>query len=218
MKVGEIIKKLQEYGEAGKKMFLTSSFQTHSIPLLHIVQQSGIPVEILFINTGFHFPETLTFKREISDLLNLNCTDVQSYIPKILQRDEEQQFYFISDPDYCCYLNKTQPVEAYLKSHDIWINGIRAEQSAQRKVMSVEQATPFRAIRFHPVLDWTAKDIYQYRKTFNLPEHPLETKGYLSIGCEPCTRKFDFSDERNGRWFGMKKTECGLHTDLVKNK
>lgn len=218
MKVGEIIKQLQVYEESGKKMFLTSSFQTHSIPLLHIVKQSGISVEILFINTGFHFPETLTFKQEISDLLNLNCTDVQSYIPKILQRDEEQQFYFISDPDYCCYLNKTQPVEAYLKSHDIWINGIRAEQSEQRKAMSVVQATPFRAIRFHPVLDWTSKDIYQYRKTFNLPEHPLESKGYLSIGCEPCTRKFDFSDERTGRWFGMKKTECGLHTDLVKNK
>lgn len=79
----------------------------------------------------------------------------------------------------------------------------------------MEQATPFRAIRFHPMLDWNQKMIYQYLKENKIPKHPLEAKGYFSIGCEPCTRKFDIN-ARGGRWFGLNKTECGLNTDLVK--
>jgi len=75
---------------------------------------------------------------------------------------------------------------------------------------------PFGTLRYHPMLDWNNKEIFYYRKLFELPSHPLEDKGYMSIGCEPCTRKVDpDGDERQGRWFGMKKTECGLHTDLI---
>lgn len=82
--------------------------------------------------------------------------------------------------------------------------------------MKVEQQGPFDIIRFHPMLDWSAKQIYEYRMLHQLPEHPLDKKGYQSIGCVPCTRKFDMSNERSARWFGMNKTECGLHTDLIK--
>ncbi|NNC82497.1 MAG: phosphoadenosine phosphosulfate reductase family protein, partial [Flavobacteriales bacterium] len=67
---------------------------------------------------------------------------------------------------------------------------------------------------FHPLLYWTDKDIYQYRMAHDLPEHPLEQKGYFSIGCEPCTIRIDTSSGRDGRWFGMNKTECGLHLEL----
>ena len=107
---------------------------------------------------------------------------------------------------------------AYLKvhEHDIWINGVRADQSATRKAMQVEQPAPHNTMRFHPMLDWTSKMIYEYQKEFNLPRHKLESQGYLSIGCEPCTRKFDLEmQEREARWFGMNKTECGLHTALI---
>jgi len=185
------------------------------LPLLHIVSKSEIPVDVLFINTGFHFPETITFRDKIAKEFGINIIDVRSQIPKNLQRNSDGQFYFATEPDYCCQLNKTQPLEPYLKQYDIWINGIRADQNANRKNMEVEQDAPHDTIRFHPILDWNSKMIYEYRKQFNLPEHPLEVKGYLSIGCEPCTRKFDINDERSGRWFGMNKTECGLHTDLA---
>src|SRR5690606_38040739 len=125
------------------------------------------------------------------------------------------QFYFTSDPDRCCFLNKTQPMEPLLIGYDVWINGIRADQNANRKDMLSEQPASHGAVRFHPMLDWSGKKIFEYINEHNLPRHPLEDKGYMSIGCEPCTRKIDLSNDRSGRWFGMNKTECGLHTDLV---
>jgi phosphoadenosine phosphosulfate reductase len=126
------------------------------------------------------------------------------------------QLLFTSDPDHCCYLNKTQPVDAILLSHDVWINGVLADQSATRAAMKVEQPAKHSCIRFHPMLDWNAKMIWQYQKEHNLPKHPLEEKGFISIGCEPCTRKLDPEmQEREARWFGMNKVECGLHTDLI---
>jgi phosphoadenosine phosphosulfate reductase len=216
MNVEGINHQLEKYRSLGKKMFVTSSFQTQSIPLLHILSNVGKDIDVLFINTGFHFPETITFRNEVVAAFGLNVIDVRPSVPKIQQKDGEGQLFFLSDPDYCCYLNKTQPLEPYLMQYNVWINGVRADQSAARKKMKTEQAAPFGTLRFHPMLDWTSKDIYEYRKQYALPEHPLDAEGYRSIGCVPCTQKFDLSDERSARWFGMNKTECGLHTDLIK--
>lgn len=215
MTIKEIENQIVKYRLSGKKIFITSSFQTQSIPMLHILSSIANDIDVLFIHTGFHFPETISFRDEIVKLLGLNLIDVRSLVPKIQQKDEEGQFYFVSDPDHCCFLNKTQPLEAYLMQYDVWISGVRADQSATRKKMKSEQSGPFDIIRFHPMLDWNAKQIYKYRQLHQLPEHPLDKKGYQSIGCVPCTRKFDLSDERSARWFGMNKTECGLHTDLI---
>lgn len=135
-----------------------------------------------------------------------------------MQRTAEGKLLFTADPDYCCFLNKTQPVDGLLQQYDIWINGVRADQSKVRKAMKTEQAAPHGAVRFHPMLDWDSKMIYEYRKKYNLPTHPLEAQGYLSIGCEPCTRRVTAAaNEREARWFGMNKTECGLHTDLTQS-
>jgi len=215
MKVQEIHNQLKKYGEEGRKMFVTSSFQTHSIPLLHILAQSEVKVDVLFINTGFHFPETVSFRDEVSELLGLNLIDVRSQVPKSQQKDGNGQLYFVSDPDYCCFLNKTQPMEPFLMQYDVWINGVRADQSAVRKNMKVEQSAPFDTLRFHPMLDWSIQEIYAYKAQHQLPDHPLDQEGYQSIGCAPCTRKPDLNDERSARWFGMNKTECGLHTELI---
>lgn len=215
MKFEEIEIAINKYKAEGKKLFATSSFQTHSIPLLHIISRIDNTIPILFINTGFHFPETMRFRDEIAAKFGLKILDVKSLVARNLQRNEEGQFYFTSDPDYCCFINKTQPVEPFLAEYDVWINGIRADQNANRKNMQVEQKAPFGSVRFHPVLDWNSKMIYEYAKEFSLPKHPLENQGYLSIGCEPCTRKLDLNNDRGGRWFGLNKTECGLHTDLV---
>ncbi|MCK5679129.1 MAG: phosphoadenylyl-sulfate reductase, partial [Flavobacteriaceae bacterium] len=146
---------------------------------------------------------------------NLNLVNVTTTVSRIYQKDCNGNFLFTSDPDRCCYINKTQPMEPILAGHDIWINGIRADQNSNRKNMNVEQDGAFNCKRFHPILDWNNKMIYNYIKEHHLPKHPLDEKGYLSIGCEPCTRKFDITNERSGRWFGLNKTECGLHTDLI---
>jgi phosphoadenosine phosphosulfate reductase len=216
MEFAEIQTRIEAYKKRGLSLFTTSSFQTHSLVLLHIISRIDNSVPVYFIQTGFHFPETLSFRDRIAALFGLNVVDVASHVPKSQQRDSRGRLLFASDPDHCCYLNKTQPLEPILAQHDVWINGVRADQSVVRKNFKVEERAPFHTIRFHPMLDWTAKKIYEYRKKFSIPSHPLEEKGYFSIGCEPCTRiPSSPIEEREGRWFGLRKNECGLNIDLV---
>lgn len=211
-----IEKKIEAYRQSGKKMFATSSFQSHSIPLLHIISRIDKSIPVYYLNTGYLFPETILFKETLASLFGLSFIAVNPMVPKVQQKDSQGNLLYTSDPDYCCYLNKIQPMEPLLGEFDIWINGIRADQNENRKNMQEEQAAPFGCVRYHPMLNWTSRMIYQYIHDFQLPAHPLEEKGYLSIGCEPCTRKhIAGNDERNSRWFGLKKTECGLHTDLA---
>ena len=216
MNFEEIKYKINEYQQGYLKMFTSSSFQTHSIVLLHILSRIDNSIPVYFINTGFHFPETIAFKDKVAEMLKLNIKEVSSFTPKHMQKDSKGGFLFTSDPDFCCYLNKVQPLEPILAEHDVWINGVRADQSSVRKNFKVEEKAPHDVIRFHPMLDWNTKMIELYIKEHQLPRHPLEEKGYFSIGCEPCTRKFDLEwSAREGRWFGLNKTECGLNTDLV---
>lgn len=216
MKFEEIRDKIQGYQRLGLKLFSTSSFQTHSLVLLHIISRIDKAIPVFFINTGYHFPETVAFRDAIAERFGLDVRNVNPLTPKNLQHDANGKLMFASDPDYCCYMNKTQPMEPILAEYDVWINGVRADQSDVRKNFKVESPAPFNSIRFHPMLDWTPKMIFDYVKEHNIPHHPLEQKGYLSIGCEPCTRRIDLNaDAREGRWFGLKKTECGLNTDLV---
>lgn len=217
MDLTPIVNQLESFSKAGKKVFATSSFQTQSVPLLHIISLIDNSIPIYYTNTGFLFPDTLIFKDELKERLNLNIIELRSDTPKIHQLDEKGQLLFTSDPDYCCYLNKISPLEPILMEYDVWINGIRADQNENRKQMKELQEASYNTLRYHPMLNWSSRDIYQYLADHNLPSHPMEKKGYMSIGCEPCTRKFvDGGNERNARWFGMNKTECGLHTDLAK--
>ena len=216
MNFEEIQEKIKGYQDKNLKIFTTSSFQTHSIVLLHIISRIDNTIPVYFMNTGYHFPETITFRDQVADLFKLNMKDIYSFTPRNMQKDIKGKLLFTSDPDFCCYLNKVQPLEPVLAANDIWINGVRADQSAVRKSFNVEEQAPHDVIRFHPMLDWNTKMIEGYMKEHKLPRHPLEAKGYFSIGCEPCTRKFDLEwNAREGRWFGLKKTECGLNTELV---
>lgn len=211
-------KRLEGYQKEGKKYFTTSSFQSHSLVLLHMLSRIDKHIPVVFINTGYHFPETIQFRDKIMEEFGLdNLVDLRSSLPKSMQIDTYGRMLFTSNPDHCCYINKTEPLETILRTHDVWINGVRADQSATRSQMGETQEAPHNSIRLHPMLDWNSKQVYQYQKEYNLPEHPLDAKGYLSIGCEPCTRKLDLDmQEREARWYGMNKTECGLHTDLIK--
>lgn len=218
MTVSEIREQIQDYQDRGLRIFATSSFQSHSVALLHILGKADRTIPIYYLNTGFLFPETIAFKDRLAQEFGLRITGLRSSLPKFQQKDSHGRFLYTSDPDYCCYLNKIQPLEPLLASHDIWINGIRADQNAHRMQIKTEEKTPQGALRFHPMLHWTARMVHGYIKANGLPSHPLEEKGYLSIGCEPCTRKIDpdiEADPRLSRWFGMNKTECGLHTELV---
>ena len=208
--------KILQYREENRKLFTTSSFQSHSIILLHIISRIDNSIPVFFLDTGYHFPETIAYKELVTRSFGLNTIDLKSSTPKNMQKDKYGRLLFTSDPDHCCFLNKVQPMESILMSYDIWINGVRADQSKVRKDFKEVEKAPHGVVRFHPMIDWTNKQIQEYRKEYDLPVHPLEARGYLSIGCEPCTRRYDPDiSEREARWFGLNKTECGLHTELV---
>ena len=148
----EIKEYIDKYRGQGLKVFASSSFQTQSIPLLHLLSVADNAIPIYFLNTGFHFPETLNFRDEVAERFGLNVVDVSSQVPKIQQRNEKGRMLYTSDPDYCCYLNKVQPLEPVLQEFDVWISGVRADQSATRKAMSIEQEAQSGVLRFHPML------------------------------------------------------------------
>lgn len=207
---------VRSFLDNGSKAFVTSSFQTHSLPLLHILAQFSSSVPVLFLNTGYHFPETLRFRDQIVRDLSLSLVDLRPNVPKSEQRTSDGRLLFAAAPTKCCYLNKIEPLEGYLRDYDVWISGVRAEQTDERSAFSEQQPGPHGTLRYHPMLDWTAREIYAYRKAYDLPHHPLEGQGYLSVGCMPCTVAFtDEAGERDGRWVGQSKTECGLHTELA---
>ena len=201
--IEDITKQIQDYQSRGLKLFTSSSFQTHSTVLLHIISRIDNTIPVYFLNTGFHFPETMIYKQQITKLFNLNTIDVESNTPKLMQVDENGRFLFTSDPDYCCYINKIQPLEPALNTYDVWINGVRADQNANRATFHQEEKTNHKAFRYHPMLNWTNQMIYAYIREHQIPKHPLDEKGYMSIGCEPCTRQISLevlADERQARF------------------
>ena len=218
LRIKEIEVYLKGYMDEGKQFFASSSFQSHSIPMLHILNSIAPNFPVYFIDTGFHFPETLEFRDHVTSQLNLNVKNQRGATSLVNQLSKEDRFLFQSDPGYCCTINKTQPMDSLMMQYDIWITGVRKDQNANRSTMGYEAEGPHNTMRFHPMIHWNSKMIWEYRKMHNLPTHPLEEQGFLSVGCLPCTQKFSLEtdDGRGGRWKGMKKNECGLHTDLIK--
>ena len=215
-KADVVVNKLHRYLDEGKKLFATCSFQSQSLPLLHIISRVDREIPVYYASTGFLFPETVRFADQLQEQLGLNVISLRPEAPKIKQMDRAGRFLYASDPDHCCYLNKVRPLEPVMMAHDIWINGVRADQGAVRAAMAEEEPAEFNCMRYHPMLQWDARMVYYYRQYHDLPGHPLEAQGYLSIGCEPCTSQaFGEGNERNARWFGMNKTECGINTTLV---
>lgn len=215
--INKIEQRIDEYRRDNLKLFLTSSFQTHSIPLLHIISRIDQTIPVYFLNTGYHFPETLRFRDEITDLLDINVKSLISPISKHQQKDNNGRLMVTSNPDYSSYMNKILPMKPVLAEYDVWISGVRKVQSENRSRMTVEEQTSDGVLRYHPILDWSNKMIWEYRQQYNLPEHPLQAKGYVSIGNEPNTLPaFGQENARDARWQGMNKTECGLHTNIRK--
>lgn len=198
-----------------KKIAMSSSFQMQSLPLLHMVSKTVPELKVVFLDTGYHFPETLLFRDKLVKEWQLNLEVVRSSRSKDELAQQRTNALYRRNPDLCCYVNKVEPMQQVMSELDAWISGIRRDQSPSRANTRILERTPQGIIRIHPMATWTKKDIWQYIDEYGLPEHPLFSQGYISIGCAPCTQPiFDGQDERAGRWNGSNKTECGLHTLL----
>jgi phosphoadenosine phosphosulfate reductase len=210
--INNIKKTLLRLEAEGNKICITSSFQTHSLPLLHICKEALPDIPVLFIDTGFHFPETYQFRDQIVKEWSLNLKNIRSKVTRLQQRDAQGQFLYTTNPEYCCHINKVEPLDEEIIKYDIWVAGLRRDQTSFRKGLSEFKKQKNGVTKYHPILEWNSKMIYQYRMDHKLPHHPLEEKGYFSIGCLPCTSSATEAGERGGRWLGSNKTECGLHT------
>ena len=200
----------------GPKLAASSSFQTQSVPLLHLISQICPTLPIIFLDTGFHFPETLKFRDELHKQLGLNIVVARAAVEKSRLLPQYGQALYRQDPDLCCYINKVEPMQRALTGFDGWISGGRRDQTANRKDLAVLETQSTGPLKIYPMLNWTRRQIYTYIDQHKLPTHPLLAKGYASIGCVPCTRPVSADeDERAGRWAGTDKDECGIHVDLI---
>ena len=198
---------------------LSSSFQTHSMPLLHMASQIRRDILIFFLDTGYHFWDTLIFRERIASEWHLNVLDLYRDTRwDVFARDHTRTLP-LEDPNLCCFIHKVQPMQKALKDMKAWINGIRRDQTQVRARAQILELQPDGLLKVNPLLNWTEADVKRYAEENNLLPHPLLEKGYRSIGCAPCTVAIGANDgERAGRWAGHSKIECGLHTDMFKHK
>jgi phosphoadenosine phosphosulfate reductase len=201
-------------GEFAGKTAVVSSFGSESVVLLHMIAQIDPTTPVIFLNTGKLFGETLRYRDRLQDELGL--VDVRSIGPHPADRaaqDPDGELWAKSTDD-CCNFRKVVPLRRALEGFSAQITGRKRFQTNARAQMEPVEYFEGR-FRFNPLTDWTLADIEAYRIQRNLPAHPLVEDGYPSIGCMPCTRRV-LSGEgyRDGRWSGLDKDECGIHTGV----
>lgn len=197
---------------------LVSSFGADSVVLLHMAATIKPDAPVLFIDTEMLFAETLIYQREVAETLGLtNVVTLQAPRAQLFERDNENLLH-LHDPDACCALRKTEPLEQALQGYDGWITGRKRVQGGARAALDhFEVDRPLGRlprIKVNPLAHWDVADVHTYIAEHSLPRHPLVAKGYPSIGCAPCTSRVGHGEPaRAGRWRGQSKTECGIHFD-----
>jgi phosphoadenosine phosphosulfate reductase len=194
------------------RIALVSSFGGESAVLLHLLSEIDRSVPVVFLDTGRLFPETLEYRSQLTERLGL--TDVRTVRPDPdrLAAEDPHRALWMTNPDFCCHIRKTEPLRRALQGFDAWFTGRKRFQNAMRAGLAVFEADGPR-VKVNPLAHWTSKDLAAYAARHELPEHPLVAQGYPSIGCVPCTtRVAPGEDQRAGRWRSLDKTECGIHT------
>jgi len=193
---------------------ITCSFQAEDVALVHMVIKVRPEIPVLFLDTVHHFAQTYAYRDELAKQWKLNLIN--------LRAAEPAPGLWQTSTDSCCAKHKVEPLFSALEAYDVWLTGLRRQQSASRA--NLAEVEPFRLpsgrmiTKVSPLATWTTKDVWVYNKAHDVPLLPLYELGYTSIGCEPCTSvPLDPDDPRSGRWQGQ-KLECGIHIQPVVNK
>ncbi|MBO6607157.1 phosphoadenylyl-sulfate reductase [Psychroserpens sp.] len=186
-------------------VMLTSSFAATSAFLLKLISDVTKKQDVFFIDTGYHFEDTLTYKEALTERYGLNVKSIRAI-------KEEHEFTtkdetWSKNPDFCCSINKVKPLDLIKNNYKVWISGLMKWQSDHRATLDIFELRGD-ILKFYPLLDVSKAARDAYIETHNLPFHPLVAKGYNSIGCKHCTIP---GEDRDGRWNNNPKTECGLH-------
>ena len=205
-----MLRELFAEGTLGR-VAVVSSFGTESAVLLHLVAGADAAIPVVFVDTLKMFPETLAYRDTLVTRFGLTNSSVVTPDAAVLAAKDENGLRWSYDPDGCCAIRKVEPLARAKQGLDAWISGRKAFQSVTRQNLprfEVENGQ----LKVNPLGDWTKDDLEAYFAEHDLPRHPLEAQGYLSVGCQPCTSKVaPGEDARAGRWRGWDKTECGIH-------
>ncbi|MFK7781451.1 phosphoadenylyl-sulfate reductase [Psychroserpens sp.] len=187
-------------------VMLTSSFAATSAFLLKLFSDTNQKQEVFFIDTGYHFESTIKYKEQLTKKYGLKVTSISAL-------KEEHEFTtkdktWTKNPDFCCSINKVNPLNSIKNNYKIWVSGLMKWQSDHRSSLDIFELRGD-ILKFYPLLDITKAQRDAFIKEHDLPFHPLVSKGYNSIGCKHCT--IPGGDDRSGRWNNNPKTECGLH-------
>jgi phosphoadenosine phosphosulfate reductase len=177
--------------------------------LLHMISQVDRTVPVVFLDTGYHFPETVGTADASEMVYGLNLLRVR---PKLTVEQQDQAFgkdLFARDPDACCRMRKVRPLEDAMRGYDAWASGVRRDETSNRAdARLVEWDQRKGKVKINPLVAWTQDQIDDYIAANGVLVNPLLSEGYGSVGCAPCTRR---GEGRSGRWAGQNKVECGLH-------
>lgn len=194
---------------------ITCSFQVEDMVVLDLARRIRPDIPVLFLETGYHFAETYAYRDRYAGQWNLNLVNL---LPKTTLAEHESQFgkLYSTSPTECCNIRKVEPLFRGLEGYQLWLTGLRREQSPTRaNLKKVETHTlpgGKSLLKISPVADWTSRDVWAYIKANQIEPLPLYDQGFTSIGCEPCTAlPADPDNPRSGRW-GGNKLECGIHT------
>jgi phosphoadenosine phosphosulfate reductase len=195
----------------GSSWAVASSMADAVVPSLAAKVRPG--VDILFLDTGYHFAETIGTRDAVAATLPVN---VRSLTPRQTVAQQDASFgvrLYERNPDQCCALRKVMPLRAALKEYSAWVSGLRRDEAATRAEVRVVEWDESRSmVKINPIATWTQDDVDRYIADNGILVNPLLLDGYGSIGCWPCTRRLKpGEDARAGRWAGTNKIECGLH-------
>ncbi len=206
-------------GDSGlERVAIASAFQADGTVVMHMAAQIRPDVPVLFLETGYQFAETLAFKERYADLVGLKVIDLYGEHTVESQAAEHGPRLYERDSDRCCEINKVRPMMDALRDLDGWITAFRRDSSPTRAdapfVQRYEVVEDRWIVKINPMAAWSRAQVWGYLSEHDLPHNPLYDLGYASIGCAPCTRlRFAGEPERAGRWAGLSKWECGIHTD-----
>ncbi len=197
------------------RIALVSSFGAESVVLLHLAASVAPSVPVIFIDSGKMFGSTLRYRDQLAERLGLTDVRLARPDPATLATHDTDAGLWMREPDKCCAIRKVAPLARALGEFDAWVSGRKRYQGGQRAELPLAE-TDGERIKLNPLASWTKEDMAAYSRLHDLPEHPLVADGFRSIGCIPCTtRVADGEDERDGRWRGTGKTECGIHLGLA---
>lgn len=195
------------------KIALVSSFGADSAVLLHLVSRIAPATPVLFIDTLMLFPETLEYQRDLAERLELRDLRVIRAHREALFAEDPETVLHVANPDACCDLRKTRPLQQALTGFDGWISGRkRAQGGARVGLQAFERDAATGHLKVNPLAGWDTAMLSDYMDAHALPRHPLVARGFASIGCGPCTSPVAAGENpRAGRWRGKDKDECGIH-------